>query len=56
MCIGSHFALMEGQLLLAMMAQKYDVTESPQQSDERKMTITMRPKYGMPVMITVRTS
>jgi cytochrome P450 len=52
MCIGNNFALMEGQLLLAMMVQKYNVTESPDQSDEGKMTITMRPKYGMPVKIT----
>jgi cytochrome P450 len=56
MCIGNHFALMEGQLLLAMMVQKYDVTESPQQSDEGKMAITMRPKYGLPAKITARKS
>ncbi len=56
MCIGNHFALMEGQLLLAMMVQKYDLTESPEQSDEGKMAITMRPKYGMPVRITARNS
>jgi cytochrome P450 len=54
MCIGNYFALMEGQLLLAMMAQKFDVTESPLQSDEGKMAITMRPKYGLPVKITAR--
>jgi len=54
MCIGNHFALMEGQLLLAMMVQKYDVIESPEQSDEGKMAITMRPKYGLPVRITPR--
>jgi cytochrome P450 len=56
MCIGNNFSLMEGQLLLAMMAQKFDVTESPMQSDEGKMAITMRPKYGLPVTITSRTS
>jgi cytochrome P450 len=56
MCIGNHFALMEGQLLLAMMVQKYDLTASPEQSDEGKMAITMRPKYGMPVRITPRKS
>jgi len=56
MCIGNHFALMEGQLLLAMMVQKYDVTESPKQSDEGKMAITMRPKYGLRVKITPRSS
>jgi cytochrome P450 len=54
MCIGNHFALMEGQLLLAMMVQKYDLTTSPEQSDEGKMAITMRPKYGMPVRIAAR--
>jgi cytochrome P450 len=54
MCIGNHFALMEGQLLLAMMAQKYDVTELPRQSDEGRMAITMRPKFGLPVRITPR--
>jgi cytochrome P450 len=56
MCIGNYFALMEGQLLLAMMAQKFDVIASPDQSDEGKMAITMRPKYGLPVKITTRKS
>lgn len=56
MCIGNHFALIEGQLLLAMMVQAYDIVESPKQSDEAKMSITMRPKYGLPVRITPRRS
>jgi len=56
MCIGNNFSLMEGQLLLALMAQKFDVIESPLQSDEGKMAITMRPKYGLPVMVTARKS
>jgi cytochrome P450 len=56
MCIGNHFALIEGQLLLAMMVQACDVTESPKQSDEAKTAITMRPKYGLPVRITARNS
>ena len=56
MCIGNHFALIEGQLLLAMMVQTYDVTESPKQSDDGKMAITMRPRYGLPVIITKRNS
>lgn len=54
MCIGNNFALMEGQLLLALMVQKYNVTASSEQSDEGKMAITMRPKYGLPVKITSR--
>jgi cytochrome P450 len=56
MCIGNSFSLMEGQLLLAIMVQKYDLRESPPQSDEGKMMITMRPKYGLPVMVTPRNS
>ncbi|HEX9334111.1 MAG TPA: cytochrome P450, partial [Anaerolineales bacterium] len=56
MCIGNQFALIEGQLLLAMMVQTYDVAESPMQSDEGKMAVTMRPKYGLPVRITPRNS
>jgi cytochrome P450 len=56
MCIGNSFSLMEGQLLLAMMVQKYDLRESPPQSDEGKMMITMRPKYGLPVMVKPRSS
>jgi len=54
MCIGNNFSLMEGQLLLAMMAQKFDVVESPMQSDEGKTKITMHPKNGLPVKITPR--
>lgn len=54
MCIGNHFALIEGQLLLAMMVQKFDVHESPMQSDEGKMAITLRPKNGLLVKLTPR--
>jgi cytochrome P450 len=54
MCIGNNFSLMEGQLLLAMMAQQFDVDETPKQTDEGKTTITMRPKNGLPVQIVKR--
>jgi len=56
MCIGNHFALMEGQLLLAMMAQKFDVRETPLHSDDAKIGITMRPKHGLKVRLTPRVS
>ena len=56
MCIGNYFALTEGQLLLAMMVQTFDIRETPLQSDEGKVAITMRPKYGLPVFITPRHS
>jgi hypothetical protein len=38
------------------MVQMGDVTESPKQSDEGTMAITMRPKNGLPVRITMRNS
>ena len=56
MCIGNHFALIEGQLLLAMMVQKFNVNESPMHSDDGKTAITMRPKHGLPVTLTPRDS
>ena len=47
LCIGNHFALMEGHLLLAMMAQCYTMQLIPGHSVEPHTAVTMRPKYGM---------
>jgi len=46
-CIGNTFALMEGQLLLAMLAQRYEMALVPGQRIFKEQTITMRPKYGV---------
>lgn len=54
MCIGNNFALMEGQLLLAMMAQKYEMEIIPGQRIEKEATVTMRPKYGMKMRLVER--
>jgi cytochrome P450 len=54
LCIGNNFALMEGQLLLAMMAQRYEVRVLPNQKVEREVTITMRPKHGLRVTLQRR--
>jgi cytochrome P450 len=54
LCIGNNFALMEGQLLLAIMAQRYEprlVSEIPAQRD---VAVTMRPKGGLPVRLVRR--
>jgi cytochrome P450 len=56
LCIGNNFALMEGQLLLAMMAQRYEVRVVPNQKVEREVTITMRPKHGLRVMLHRRSA
>ncbi len=44
LCIGNNFALMEGPLLLALMAQRYDLRMVPGQKIEREIAVTMRPK------------
>jgi cytochrome P450 len=51
-CIGSHFALLEAQLMLATMVQRvrlqplaYDVVPEP--------LITLRPRGGLPVRVIV---
>jgi cytochrome P450 len=46
-CIGNHFALMEGQLLLAQIAQKFELTLQPGAVVVPEVAVTMRPRYGM---------
>lgn len=47
LCIGNQFALMEGQLLLAQMAQKYELRLLPEHVIEKEVAITLRPRNGM---------
>jgi cytochrome P450 len=54
MCIGLNFALMEGQLLLAMMAQHFDIRELPNQKIDKRVTITMRPAAGLAMRVAKR--
>ena len=56
LCIGSNFALMEGQLLLAMMVQRYAMRMTPNQKVEKEVAITMRPKHGLPVTLQRRSA
>lgn len=50
-CIGNNFALMEGPLLLAMIAQRYELELVPERPVEREVAITMRPKEGLYVRL-----
>ncbi len=54
MCIGNHFSLLEGALILAMIAQRYRFTLSPQARIEPLYQITMRPKYGVRLRVAAR--
>jgi cytochrome P450 len=53
-CIGNHFALMEGQLVLATLAQKLRfelLSKAPVETDP---LVTLRPKGGLPVRVVSR--
>ncbi len=53
-CIGNHFALMESQLLLSMILQKYELQLVSTEEVEIEMAVTLRPKGGIPVRLKPR--
>lgn len=55
-CIGNQFALMEGQLLLATLAQRVTLGLTPNQSVETEPLVTLRPKHGMRMAVRRQTS
>ena len=55
-CIGSHFALIEAQLVLTTLAQSYRLQLVPGHRVEPWPLITLRPRFGMPMTIERRTA
>jgi cytochrome P450 len=53
-CIGNHFALMEAVLILATIARRCCLTLVPGYRLELLPSITLRPKRGMPMVLTER--
>jgi cytochrome P450 len=53
-CIGNQFALIEAQLSVATLAQAYRLHLAPHHKVEPWPLITLRPRYGMPMMIERR--
>ncbi len=53
-CIGKGFALMEAVLLLATIAQKFQLTLVPDHPIVPLPSITLRPQYGIKVMLAKR--
>ena len=51
LCIGQQFAFMEAMLMLATIAQRFDLTLAPNQRIVPQPSITMRPKYGMKMIV-----
>jgi cytochrome P450 len=54
MCIGRDFAMMEGQLALAMVMQRFAITAVPGHVTKPQLTSTLRPKGGVMVNLAKR--
>ncbi len=54
LCIGERFAWMEGVLLLSILAQKWNPKLVPGHRVEHKAMITLRPRYGMQMVLQPR--
>lgn len=54
MCIGNSFALMEAQLILATVAQRYRFEVAPGWKVELQTGLTLRPRGGLPMMLRQR--
>ncbi len=55
-CIGNHFALIEAQLIVATLAQRYRLQLVPGHEVEPWPLITLRPRFGMQMTIERRTA
>jgi len=53
-CIGNAFALMEAQLVLATVAQRYTLRLIPRHPVEPQVRLTMWPRYGLPMTLHPR--
>ena len=53
-CIGKGFAQMEATLILATLAQHYQLCLTPGQTIEALPSITLRPKGGLPMTLSLR--
>ncbi len=53
-CIGNTFAMMEAQLVLATVAQHYQLRLVPGHRVEPQVLLTVRPRYGLPMTLRSR--
>ena len=53
MCIGNNFALMEMQLLLALLVRQFNFTVAPGFTAELQPLITLKPKHGILLELSV---
>lgn len=55
-CIGNAFASIEARLILATVVQKFHLGLTPGQVVETELAFTLRPKYGIKMSLTERSS
>jgi cytochrome P450 len=53
-CIGNHFALIEMQLILATVAQRYHLHLVSGHPAEPEALLSLRPRYGLPMTLHFR--
>ena len=53
-CIGNHFAMIEGPLLLALIAQRYELDLLPGEVIEPEVAVTVKPKNGLKMIVRKR--
>lgn len=54
MCVGNHFTMIEAQLAMAVIAQRYRFDLRPGHLVERDYQITLRPRHGMQMLVRRR--
>jgi len=56
LCIGDQFAIIEAQLILAMVTQRFRLELLPHRPVEADPLVTIRPKHGLPMKVVRLTS
>lgn len=54
LCIGNNFARMEAELILATIAQRYQLRLLPGHQVDPQVLLSMRPRHGLPMMLLER--
>jgi cytochrome P450 len=55
-CIGRNFAMVEATLILAMVASSFELSPVKEHPVEVEPSLTLRPRYGLPMIVRERRS
>jgi len=53
-CLGNNFAMMEAVFIIAMVTQRFKLNLTPNAKIETLISLTTRPKYGVPITLERR--